>query len=212
MGWFLAGVYDRVMKPMEEHGLRALRAELIRDLTGTVVEVGAGTGLNLPHYGSGVERLVLTEPDRSMRSILSRRVEEARLAGNLGPAVVEVYPDPIERLPFATGSVDAVVCTLVLCSVPRVDRSLEELRRILSPTGRLAFIEHVAAEDRPGRLLLQRVIEPLWRLGAGNCRTTRRTAEAIERAGFRFERIERASLRKALPWVRPSVRGVAVPV
>ena len=106
-------------------------------------------------------------------------------------------------------SFDAVVCTLVLCSVRDVEQSLAEFRRVLRPEGKLVFLEHVAATE-PSRLAWQRRTEPLWKLVAGNCHLCRETAASIEAAGFRFDRITRESARKALPIVRPTIRGVAI--
>jgi ubiquinone/menaquinone biosynthesis C-methylase UbiE len=100
------------------------------------------------------------------------------------------------------------VSTLVLCSVRDVTRCLAEMKRVLRPEGKLVFWEHVAAED-PDRLAWQRRTEPLWRLVAGNCHLCRDTARAIEDAGFRFQRMTKESARKALPIVRPTIRGVA---
>ncbi len=202
MSWFLASIYDRFMRRSEDGGLGAWRAELLGALEGSVLEVGAGTGANLPHYPAGLARLVLAEPDRHMRRLLLRRV-----AGQDRP--VEVIDAPVERLPFPGATFDAVVVTLVLCSVARLDTALREIRRVLKPGGRLVFMEHVAATDRPRRLAWQRLLEPFWLRISGNCHLTRRTDEAIRAAGFELERLTRESMRKALPWVRPSVRGVA---
>jgi ubiquinone/menaquinone biosynthesis C-methylase UbiE len=93
--------------------------------------------------------------------------------------------------------------------VSDVKRSLEEIRRVLRPEGKLVFLEHVAAAD-PGRLAWQRRMEPVWKLVAGNCHLCRETARSIEEAGFRFDRITRESARKALPIVRPTIRGIAI--
>jgi ubiquinone/menaquinone biosynthesis C-methylase UbiE len=200
--WFYATIYDRFMRKAESAGLRAWRRELIAPLAGEVLEVGAGTGANLEHYASGIDRLVLSEPERNMRERLSRRLEGTRMAA-------EVIPASSAELPFPDESFDAVVSTLVLCSVPDPDRSLAEIRRVLRPGGRFVFIEHVAAEDRPSRLRWQRRIEPLWVRLADGCHLTRKTDQSMLRAGFELETLVRESMRKALPFVRPSIRGVA---
>jgi SAM-dependent methyltransferase len=198
----MAAVYDRFMRPSEEACLAAWRAELLAGLKGDVLEVGAGTGLNLPHYPPEVRRLVVTEPERAMRSKLERKVAAA------GSNVV-VSDDAADALSFPDATFDAVVSTLVLCSVDDPRRALLEIRRVLRPDGRLLFIEHVAATDNPRRLRLQRLVEPLWLRVAGNCHCTRSTEQSIVDAGFRMERVERQSMRKAMPHVRPTVRGVA---
>ena len=202
MSRLLAAIYDRFMRGPEAAGLGAWRRDLLADLGGVVLEIGAGTGANLRLYPPAVRRIVLTEPDPAMRRRLLRAARRAR------DSRVVVSGAPVERLPAADGSIDAVVSTLVLCSVPYLATALAEVRRVLRPGGALVFLEHVAAE-RPDRLAWQRRIEPLWSPLTGNCHLTRRTEQAIVAAGFVMERVTRESMRRALPWLRPSVRGVA---
>jgi ubiquinone/menaquinone biosynthesis C-methylase UbiE len=193
-------LYDRFMRGVEEGGLTAWRTALLAELEGTVLEVGAGTGRNVGLYPPGITRLVLSEPDRHMR---------ARLAPVTARLPAEVVDAPAEHLPFADHSFDAVVATLVLCSVQDLDAAVAEIYRVLQPGGRFVFIEHVAAANRPKRLVWQRRIEPAWRRVAGNCHLTRQTEEAITRGGFEIAAIERASMRKAPGVVRPTIRGTA---
>jgi ubiquinone/menaquinone biosynthesis C-methylase UbiE len=206
MSWLMAALYDRGLRSTEEACLHAWRAEVLGGLTGEVLEVGAGTGLNLPHYPDAVERLVLSEPDRHMRAKL---VEKLRGNGEGGGCRIEISDTSLESLPMEDASFDAVVGTLMLCSVRDLDAALAEAFRVLRPGGRLAFLEHVAAEDRPGRLRWQRRIEPVWKRISGNCHLTRRTEDAIRAAGFDIEWIRRESMRKSIPVVRPTIRGVA---
>jgi ubiquinone/menaquinone biosynthesis C-methylase UbiE len=124
-------------------------------------------------------------------------------------ASAEILDASLPTLPLEDDSCDAVVSILVLCSVPDLDRSLAEIHRVLRPGGRLAFLEHVAAENRPGRYKWQRRLEPFWKWFAGGCHLTRRTEDAIRRAGFEVESLRRESIRKAHPLVRPSIRGIA---
>jgi ubiquinone/menaquinone biosynthesis C-methylase UbiE len=203
MSRLLAWSYDRLMRASEEACLADWRRELLRDVSGEVLEIGAGTGANLSHYPASLTRLVLAEPDPYMRDRLDRRL---RQSGGLA----EISDAPASSLPFPAESFDAVVSTLVLCSVPDPEGALAEIARVLRPGGRLIFLEHVAAEDRPERFKWQRRIEPLWRRVLGNCHITRRTGEAIRAAGFRVEVERRASIRKAAPVARPSIRGIAV--
>lgn len=204
MGRFMAAMYERVTRDAEEACLRQWRSELLASLGGRVLEVGAGTGLNVPHYGRGVAHVVLSEPDPWMRRRLADRV---RTDARVPAAVVDAS---IEHLPFPDGTFDAVVATLVLCSVPDQARALAEIRRVLAPGGRFAFIEHVAAVGRPRRLKWQRRLEPLWKHAAGNCHLARNTEQAISAAGFSLERITRESMRKVVPVVRPTIRGIAL--
>ena len=204
MSWFLATIYDGFMRKTEAAGLGDWRRELLATAGGDVLEVGAGTGVNLPCYGPAVRRLVLTEPDRRMRALLEKRAAATRPAD----ARLEVLAASVERLPFDDAAFDAVVATLVLCSVGDPAGALAEVRRVLRPGGRFFFLEHVASEDA-NRLRWQHRIEPVWKRVADNCHLSRRTEQAILEAGFTIEWAQRQSMRKAMAVVRPTVRGVA---
>lgn len=202
MSWFMSAIYDPFMRSAEEACLRAWRDELLFGLHGEVLEIGAGTGANLAHYPKGIG-LVLTEPDPHMLGKLRARVSR-EFKGE-----VDVVAAGSGALPFADGSFDHVVSTLVLCSVESVEQTLEEVRRVLRPGGTLVFLEHVAAEDHPSRLTWQRRLEPFWKRVAGNCHLTRRTGESIVAAGFEIEREVKESMRKSNPLVRATIRGRA---
>lgn len=203
MSRLFAAIYDPFMRSAERAGLSEWRAELLGHARGEVLEIGAGTGANVPFYTPAVTRLLLTEPDSDMLARLRTRVELARAQR------VQAMTAPADALPFVDATFDTVVSTLVLCSVPDVPKALAEARRVLRPDCRLLFMEHVAADDRPARLAWQRRLEPLWRRISGNCHLTRRTGDAIREAGFIVEWERRESVRKALSIVRPSVRGMA---
>ena len=203
MSWLMAAVYDRCMRGSEEACLAQWRAELLRDLSGAVLEVGAGTGVTLTHYPRSIARLVLCEPDAHMRRKLKKKVDAPALRN------IEISDASLDSLTFKAGEFDAVVCSLVLCSVSDQRAALAEIARVLKPGGRLVFLEHVAADGRPARLKWQQRIEPVWKRLMGNCHLTRRTEAAIAAAGFEIERIQRESIRKALPIVRPSIHGIA---
>jgi len=205
---FLAAIYDGFMCETERACLGAWRDELLGGLAGEVAEVGAGTGANLPHYPSPVTRLTLLEPDRAMRKHLV-----ARRAADPGRAQkIDIADAPAEALPFGDASLDAVVGTLVLCTVRDPARVLAEVRRVLKPGGAYVFLEHGAADEGSPRLWWQRRLEPAWGLIADGCRLTRRADEALAMAGFRIETSRRESMRKAWPIMRPTIRGVARPV
>ncbi len=211
MPWFMSVVYDRFMQGSEEACLTEWRGELLAGIAGDVLEVGAGTGANLRHYPEGVERLVATEPDPYMVAKLRRRAAGTRwgAAGSDAAKGLEIVETEVERMPFADASFDAVVATLVLCSVGDLDRSIAEIRRVLKPGGALVYLEHVAAEDRPDRYVWQRRVEPVWKRIAGNCHLTRRTGAAIRSGGFEIEREIKDSMRKSNPITRATIRGVA---
>ncbi len=201
----MAAWYDRTMAETEAAGLRAWRADLLGGLSGEVLEIGAGTGLNLEHYPDTVTRLVLSEPDRHMRAKL-----EPKVAARSAPFPVELTGAGVDPLPHPDETFDAVVSTLVLCSVPDHEAALVELHRVLRPGGRLVYLEHVAAYENPKRHKWQRRIEPLWKRWAGNCHLTRTTDQAIPAAGFELVEARRESMRKSPAFVRVTVRGHAV--
>jgi ubiquinone/menaquinone biosynthesis C-methylase UbiE len=209
MSWLFATAYDPFMRRTERACLQDWRHELLAPLSGAVLEIGAGTGANLAHYPQSLNRLVLTDADEHMLRRLRHRPEAKR---------AEIVRASADALPFPDGAFDAVVSTLVLCSVPDPRQTLAEIRRVLrSPKGSqgpgvLVFLEHVAAKDAPSRLRWQRRMEPLWSRLAGNCHLTRDTAQTIEQAGFMFESLKRDNMRKSLPIVRPTIRGMARPV
>jgi ubiquinone/menaquinone biosynthesis C-methylase UbiE len=203
MGWLFSALYDRAMRSAEEATLGAWRQELLAGTSGAVLEIGAGTGANVSSYPPAVSRLVLAEPDDHMRARLEARIQGA------GVPHVELCAAPAERLPFPDASFDYVVTTLVLCSVHDPTATLAEIRRVLVPNGALVYLEHVAADEKPRRLVWQERVEPLWKRLAGNCHLTRRTSALIRDAGFTIEREERASARKTFVLVRTMVRGTA---
>ncbi len=195
----LSRAYDPFMSGFEVLGLRRWRAELLGPLQGAVLELGAGTGANLPHYGDGVTRLVLVEPGEGMRAVLQPKAD-ARGAEVLGGFA--------EALPLDDNSVDAVVFGLVLCSVRDPMAALAEAKRVLKPGGQLVFIEHVQGRGPLG--WVHRAMAPLWAMVAGGCRLDRDTARTIEAAGFVFEDIKRTWFPGA-PLVMPAIRGTARP-
>lgn len=202
-GRIFAGMYDRVMARTEQDGLGAHRQALLATAAGDVLEIGAGTGVNLQYYGHGVETLTLTEPEPPMVRRLQKRVDEVRPDAKLVCAAAE-------DLPFGDDAFDTVVATLVLCTVDDQSRTLRELRRVLRPGGRLLFIEHVRSDD--GRLArLQDRMEPINVRVAHGCHPNRATLDGIRTAGFEVSRVGHDALRHAPPWVRPLVVGVAEP-
>lgn len=173
----LAAVYDPFMASVERAGLGQLRAELLGGLSGHVVELGAGTGANLPHYPDTVTRISLCEPTPAMVAKLREKVDEADVDR------VEVLDAPAEHLPFDDASVDHVVATLVLCTVDDLDRSIAEARRVLRPDGTLVVIEHVAADGGLARTV-QHAATPVWKVVARGCHLDRDTGDALAAGGF----------------------------
>jgi ubiquinone/menaquinone biosynthesis C-methylase UbiE len=197
---FAAG-YDRFMAGTEKATLRGHRDALRAQASGRVLEIGGGTGANLPFYGAAVESLTVAEPEGPMK----RRLQQ-KLAERSSPA--QAVAAPAESLPFEDASFDCAVSTLVLCTVADQPRALGELRRVLRDGGRLLFIEHVRSEN-PGLARWQDRLNPLQRRVGHGCNCNRRTLDAIAAAGFSITRVEHDELRKAPPIVRPLVVGVA---
>lgn len=195
-----ARLYDRALAPTEHAGLADMRAQLLAPLTGTVVEIGAGTGLNLAHYPPAVERIVACEPERLMADRLRER------AASGGESRVEVVEAPGEALPLDDASADHAVSTLVLCTVDDVDRTVAELARVVRPGGTLAVIEHVASQHT-GWHRVQRLIEPAWKVVARGCRLTRDPLEALARHGFDTAGIAPWQVPSAPPVVSPALVG-----
>jgi len=200
-GWLFACLYDRITAGVEAAGLRARRERLLGSATGRVLEIGAGTGANLPFYRDGVETLTVAEPEAPMARRLARRIREQ-------PRGVELVQAPAEELPFADAQFDTVVSTLVLCTVNDQARALRELRRVLKPGGRLLFIEHVRSEE-PRLASWQDRLNGLNRIVAHGCNCNRSTLDTIRAAGFTITSLERDQLHKAPPFVRPLVVGTA---
>jgi ubiquinone/menaquinone biosynthesis C-methylase UbiE len=194
-------VYDRQMAKTEKAGLGTLRQDLLAGLSGHVLEIGGGTGANLPSYGAGVESLTMTEPEPPMLRRLKRKVGAETRA-------IKVLRAPAEDLPFNDGSFDAVVSTLVLCGVDDQPRAMREVRRVLRPGGQFVFLEHVRADD-PRTARLQDRLNWLNRLVVC-CECNRPTLRTIRDAGLQITRIEHTDLPRAPKFARPSIMGTAV--
>jgi SAM-dependent methyltransferase len=175
-----AALYDTVTGPLEHAVLAPRRAALLGELTGEVLEIGAGTGASLGHYRLA-SRVVAAEPDPAMRARLSGALERCAVPVQLSGAAAEDLPFPAARF-------DAVVAICVLCSVHDPQEALAEAHRVLKPGGRLVALEHVRGA---GRLAAwQDRVTPLWSRLAVGCHPNRDLQSAIERAGFTFERRE----------------------
>jgi SAM-dependent methyltransferase len=185
----------------EKRGMARLRRELLADARGAVLEIGAGTGLNLPHYPTGLEQLVLAEPGARMGG----RINLDRAPDGVAPRLERA---PAEHLPFRDSSFDTVVSTLVLCTVGNPRRAVAEAARVLRPGGRLLFLEHVRA-DTPWRAAMQRRSVRPWAAFADGCQCDRDTLGTIA-AQMRIESIERGAWKGMPAIVKPLVWGKAV--
>jgi ubiquinone/menaquinone biosynthesis C-methylase UbiE len=200
-------VFARVYTWLSQHAeaqVGPYRDDLLAGLSGRVIEVGAGNGLNFAHYPSGVEHVLAVEPEPHLRRVAERKARQA-------PVAVDVVEGFADNLAAADGAFDAAVCSLVLCSVPDQDVALAEIRRVLRAGGQLRFFEHVRA-DTPALARFQRLADAtIWPLLAGGCHAARDTASTIGQAGLVIERIERIRLPESglqTP-VSPAILGLA---
>jgi ubiquinone/menaquinone biosynthesis C-methylase UbiE len=181
------------------------RRDLLRGLSGRVVDLGAGDGANFPHFPTSVTEVIAVEPEPYLRKLALANARGA-------PVPVTVVDALADRLPLEDASIDAVVVALVLCTVPDQAAALRELGRVIRPGGELRFFEHVIARD-PKLAGVQRMLERtgFWPLVAGGCHPARDTAAAISAAGFQIEACRRLSVKPcalAIP-VAPHILGVA---
>jgi SAM-dependent methyltransferase len=197
-----ARVYQRLSGLMEREAGEH-RDELLAGLSGRVVEIGAGNGMNFRHYPSSVDEVVAMEPEPYLR-------ERAEAAAAGAPVQVSVGDAAAYPLPLEPASVDAAVACLVLCTIPDQARALAELRRVLRPGGELRFMEHVRSE-RPRKARLQDRLDSsgIWPRVAGGCHCARDTVATIESAGFSVERVRSFDLGPAWVHTNPHVLGVA---
>lgn len=196
-GRLFAAIYDRMLAGAEEAELGEQRGRVVSRAKGRTLEIGAGTGLNLPRYGEGVSELVLTEPFEPM----ARRLRERQ--AELGRAA-EVVETPAEKLPFEDASFDTVIATLVLCTVDDQARTLAEIGRVLRPGGALHLLEHVRAET-PGMARAQDILHWPWFAFGHGCHCNRDTAAALEASPLRIEQLERRKVPGLAPIVAPMI-------
>lgn len=172
---------------MRQRNLAAYRARVIPAAEGRVLEIGIGSGLNLPLYGAKVERVIGVDPSPRLLAMTREAARQASIP-------VELIEAGAEAIPLTTGSIDTVVTTWTLCSIPGVQDAIEEMRRVLKPGGRLLFVEHGRAPD-PGVCRWQDRLTPLWRRVSGGCHLNRAIGTLIESAGFRVDRLETGYMR-----------------
>ena len=178
------------------------KKRLFKEITGSILEIGAGTGVNLMYLSPTVQWIGL-EPNTYMHRFIYAKAKEL-------DRDVEVKYGYAEKLPFEDASFDAALCTLVLCSVSDPSQALAEIRRVLKPGGTLYFIEHVIAPKGTLLRLLQRTIRPLWQLFADGCRPDRQTTKTLETAGFSNVEIEHFMTAFPIDLLRTHIMGKAI--
>jgi ubiquinone/menaquinone biosynthesis C-methylase UbiE len=195
-----ARVYGRVGQLMDAE-IGDHRRRLLAGLAGRVLEVGAGNGLNFPHYPASVTEVLAIEPEPYLRRL-------ALAAARQAPVPIRVVDGTAEALPAHDATVDAVVASLVLCTVTDLNQALAEARRVLHPGGTLRFYEHVRATD-PRLARWQDRLQRPWGWLVGGCHPNRDTVAAVTAAGLRVVQLERFDLQAMPPLARPHVLGVA---
>lgn len=190
---------------MMERGVAGHRDALLDGLSGRVIEVGAGNGMNFAHYPAAVSEVIAVEPEGHLRRIAQDNAAHATVP-------IEVVDGLAARLPAEDQSVDAAVASLVLCTVPDLGAALAEMFRVLKSGGQLRFFEHVRA-DTSVRRRIQRLLDAtVWPALVGGCHVGRDTAEAIEQAGFVIERLNRLGFTEtSMPFpICPQILGTAI--
>ncbi|MGH2712894.1 MAG: class I SAM-dependent methyltransferase [Thermoleophilaceae bacterium] len=199
-----ARFFDRLSRLMERE-IGQHRQELLAGLSGRVVEIGAGNGMNFQHYPHTVEEVVALEPETFLRHKADQAARDA-------PVQISLRDGLADPLPLESDSFDGAVASLVLCTVPDPRRALGELRRVLKPGGELRFLEHVRS-DRPRKASIQERLDRsgIWPRVGGGCHCARDTLAAIEAAGFHIDQVQ--SLDFGPSWVvtNPHVLGIARP-
>jgi ubiquinone/menaquinone biosynthesis C-methylase UbiE len=197
-----ARFFDRLSRLMERE-VGQHRKELLAGLSGKVVEIGAGNGMNFQHYPSTVEQVVALEPEAYLRTKAEHIARDA-------PVRVSVRDGVADPLPLEDDSFDAAIASLVLCTVPHPGAALDELGRVLKPGGELRFLEHVRS-DRPRKARIQERLDRsgIWPRVGGGCHCARDTVGAIEAAGFRIERLRSLDLGPSWMVTNPHVLGLA---
>ncbi|MBM9579011.1 class I SAM-dependent methyltransferase [Leptospira sp. 201903070] len=194
--------FFQILQGYMHYQYRMIKKNLFEDLPDTIVELGPGVGSNLRYFKPGTT-LLAVEPNEGMHSLLKKNSEKYSIK-------TELMNLSAEKLPFPDSSVDAVVCSLVLCSVVEPDQVLKEIRRVLKPGGRFVFLEHVAAEHGSWIYWIQRIVFRPWLWFFEGCHLTRDTHQTLRSANFSNLKIEERSLPTVFLPIRPHVYGIAI--
>jgi ubiquinone/menaquinone biosynthesis C-methylase UbiE len=202
MGYYSDSILPRLLNlVMNTKEMRRERARCLDGVTGAVLEVGFGSGLNLPHYPRGVTKVIGVDPSHT-----SARLARTRIAA--APFPVELIGLTAETIPVADASVDAIVSTFTLCTIPDVAGALLEMHRALRPGGRFHFVEHGHADDS-GVARWQDRLNGVQQTLFGGCHLNRHIATLIEQAGFEIERLDTGYLKGAPRFAGFLYRGIA---
>jgi ubiquinone/menaquinone biosynthesis C-methylase UbiE len=201
----MPALYERFTAPLEAAGLSHIRARLAGDLTGRVLEVGCGTGMNFAYYPAAAD-VIAVEPYEEYRGLAAARAKTAS-------ARITVQEGDVQTLPFPDASFDAALATMVFCSVPDERKGLRELRRVLRPNAPVRLFEHVRSPRVLGAAL-QGMFNPLWRWLVDGCNLNRDTVAMVAAAGFQIEEVQTHELRTPpprFPWREIRARTTCSP-
>lgn len=203
MGFYGNVIFPRMIDTMMSTGLFSKqRALVLRDVQGDTLEIGFGTGLNLPFYPDHVKKLTVIDPNAGMKTLAERRIAAS-------PIEVDRRVLGGEELPMEDASFDTVVCTWTMCSIPEVDRALLEVKRVLRPGGRFVFVEHGLSDKEAPRKWQNRVNGVWKRIGDG-CNLNRPIDELVTASGLELAEIERFDMPKTPKFMGHTYRGTAV--
>jgi ubiquinone/menaquinone biosynthesis C-methylase UbiE len=186
---------------MDQGVFRRVRREALAPVGGRVLEIGLGTGLNLPFYPEGIRRIVGVDSNPGVARLAQRRALEHGIE-------VEHHQLSAEQLPFDAASFDTVVSTFTLCSIPDVQKALAEVRRVLRPQGEFVFLEHGLSPE-PAVARWQRRINPAWKVVGDGCHLDRDTTGEVRRSGLELQRVRNFYLPKTLKFVGYMYLGAA---
>ena len=202
MGFYGDHILPRLIdKSLSKPEVDVVRKETLARAGGVVLEVGLGSGLNLPHYPRSVTRLLAVEPSLLARKIAARRIAQV-------PFPVEWIGTDGQSLSLQDQTVDQVVSTLTLCTIASPERALKEMVRVLKPGGRLIFLEHGLSDD-PGVVRWQKRLNGLQKTFCGGCQLTRRISELIESAELKIDDLANPRI-KGMPKIAHFYRGTAL--
>ncbi|MGD8415534.1 MAG: class I SAM-dependent methyltransferase [Pseudomonadales bacterium] len=201
------GLYARYVLPKlidaacAQPPMTELRSRYVPQAEGDVLEIGIGSGLNLPHYTERARSVTGLDPHAELTVLARRRAAQAT-------PEVDVLQISGEEIPAEDARFDTIVCTWTLCSIPNVYRALKEMHRVVKPGGRFYFVEHGLSPDE-GVQAWQRRIEPLWKIIGGGCHLTRKADALIQDAGFVLPEVE-SGYQPGPRWAAYMTHGVAV--